>query len=50
MKRSVFYTQKCARTLLSIIAVMATIFANMTCRGRCYEPIVPKKLQKAERE
>lgn len=40
------HMQKFANISLSIMAVMATVFANMACRGKCYEPIVPKILQK----
>lgn len=42
------YRQKIANAALSIMVMMATIFANMACRGRCYEPVVPKALLETE--
>lgn len=42
------HMQRFANISLSIMAMMATVFANMACRGRCYEPVVPGKLQQKE--
>lgn len=42
------HMQRIANISLSIMAMMATVFANMACRGKCYEPVVPGKLQKEE--
>lgn len=42
------HMQRFANIALSIMTMMATVFANMACRGRCYEPVVPEKLQKEE--
>lgn len=38
--------QRIANVALSLMAVMATLFANVQCRGKCYEPVVPEKLRK----
>ncbi|MDE6853320.1 MAG: cyclic lactone autoinducer peptide [Lachnospiraceae bacterium] len=38
--------QRIAKVTLSLMTVMATLFANVQCRGRCYEPVVPEKLRK----
>lgn len=40
--------KKIANATLSVMAMTATIFANMACRGRCYEPVVPKALLETE--
>ena len=42
------HMQKLANISLAIMAMMATVFANMACRGKCYEPVVPQKLQQNE--
>ena len=36
---------KCSNVALTLMAVMATIFANSLCRGKLYEPELPEELK-----
>ena len=38
-------SSKLATGMLMLAAFMANIFANMPCRGRCYEPMLPEELR-----
>jgi cyclic lactone autoinducer peptide len=42
------FVQKASCIALSVMAVMATISANVACRGRCYEPEMPDELRKID--
>ncbi len=34
---------KVSQALLSVMLFAANIFINMPCKGKCYEPVAPRK-------
>ena len=36
---------RCSNVVLSLMGIMAVVFANCQCVGRAYEPKVPKGLE-----
>ena len=36
---------KCSNVVLSLMGIVAVVFANCQCVGRAYEPKVPKGLE-----
>lgn len=45
MRKMKVLLAKCSNVALSLMAVMAMIFANSLCRGRLYEPELPEELK-----
>ncbi len=45
MRKMKILLAKCSNVALSLLAVMAMIFANSLCRGRLYEPKLPEELK-----
>lgn len=46
MRKMKVLLAKCSNVALSLMAVMAMIFANSLCRGRLYEPELPEELNR----
>ena len=45
MRKMKVLLAKCSNVALSLMSVMAMIFANSLCRGRLYEPELPEELK-----
>ncbi len=45
MKVAKVFLAKCSNVALTLMAVMAVIFANCQCMGRAYEPELPEELK-----
>lgn len=45
MKTKKALLAKCSNVALSVMAVMAIIFANCQCSARAYEPELPEELK-----
>lgn len=41
---------RCSNVVLSLMSVIAVVFANCQCVGRAYEPKVPNELEQMNKE